>query len=45
MQDYDDSAEWWEYQEVAIYDDEEIDLFEWNELTDDDESVEQTKTF
>lgn len=37
MQDYDDSAEWWEDQEVAIYD-EEVDLFEWNEVDD-----EQTK--
>lgn len=34
MQEYDDSAEWWEDQEVAIYD-EEVDLFEWNEVDDE----------
>ena len=44
MQDYDDSAEWWEDQEVAVYG-EAVEDFEWNELTDDDEPVEQTKTF
>jgi hypothetical protein len=34
MQEYDDSAEWWEDQEVAVYG-EEIEDFEWDEVDDE----------
>lgn len=34
MQDYDDSAEWWEDQEVAVYG-KEVEDFQWEEVDDE----------